>query len=266
MGILFDGVDDFINCGGGSGDPFDFGTGAFSLLLQLTIGNGEHRIMGTRNSDWSTYYGFYQGALAGDSLRFYTTGGNLTSGIDISDGNPHHLVATRDSSGNTAIYVDGVQKSTGNDSSANVSGDEPFSIGKWGTYTENYIEGLVNEGAAWNVDLSQAEVEQLRAQTGATLKLVREVIANQRRRSRLEELEAKLARIPDPLEEMQRQADKTAFILVYQANQMYDELNQKDSAIQTYNRVIELFPQSKWADVARQRLLEMQNNSVNNAI
>jgi len=109
----------------------------------------------------------------------------------------------------------------------------------------------------------QAEVEQLRAQTGATLKLVREVIANQRRRSRLEELEAKLARIPDPLEEMQRQADKTAFILVYQANQMYDELNQKDSAIQTYNRVIELFPQSKWADVARQRLSEIQNSPVN---
>ena len=112
----------------------------------------------------------------------------------------------------------------------------------------------------------QAEIEQLRAQTGATLKLVREVIANQRRRSRLEELEAKLARIPDPLEEMQRQADKTAFILVYEANRMYDELNQKDSAIQTYNMVIQLFPKSKWAGVARRRLLEMQNNSVNKAI
>ena len=112
----------------------------------------------------------------------------------------------------------------------------------------------------------KAEVEQLRAQTDATLKLVREVLANQRRQQRIAELEAKLASIPDPLEEMQRQADKTAFILVYQANRMYDELDQKDSAIQTYNRVIELFPQSKWAEVARQKLLKMQNNSVNNSI
>jgi hypothetical protein len=112
----------------------------------------------------------------------------------------------------------------------------------------------------------KVEVEQLRVQTDATLKLVREVIENQRRRSQLQALEAKLASIPDPLEEMQRQADKTAFILVYQANRMYDELDRKDSAIQTYNRVIELFPQSKWAEVARQRLLEMRNNSVNNAI
>ena len=92
---------------------------------------------------------------------------------------------------------------------------------------------------------------------------MREVVERQRRRSRLEELEAKLARIPDPLEQMQRQADKTAFTLVYQANRMYGELNQKDSAIRTYKRVIELFPQSKWADVARRRLLEIQNSSAN---
>lgn len=109
----------------------------------------------------------------------------------------------------------------------------------------------------------QAEVELLRAQTDSTLKLVREVIERQRRRSQLQALEAKLASISDPLEEMQRQADKTAFILVFQANRMYDELDQKDSAIQTYNRLIELFPKSKWADVARRRLAEIQNNSVN---
>ena len=106
----------------------------------------------------------------------------------------------------------------------------------------------------------QAEIEQLQAQTDATLKLVREVLERQRRQRRIAELEAKLASIPDPLEEMQRQADKTAFTLVYQANRMYDELNQKDSAIQTYNRVIELFPKSKWADVARRRLAEIQNS------
>lgn len=109
----------------------------------------------------------------------------------------------------------------------------------------------------------QTEIKQLQAQTDATLKLIREVLENQRRQHRIRELEAKLASIPDPLEEMQKQVDKTAFTLVYEANRMYGELNQKDSAVQTYNRVIELFPQSKWADVARRRLSEIQNNSIN---
>ena len=109
----------------------------------------------------------------------------------------------------------------------------------------------------------QAEIKQLQAQTDATLKLVREVLENQRRQHRISQLKAKLASITDPLEEIQRQADKTAFTLVYEANRMYGELNQKDSAIQTYNRVIELFPQSKWADVARRRLSEIHNSPVN---
>jgi tetratricopeptide (TPR) repeat protein len=109
----------------------------------------------------------------------------------------------------------------------------------------------------------QAEIKQLQAQTDATLKLVREVLENQRRQHRIAKLEAKLASIPNPLEETQRQADKTAFTLVYEANRMYGELNQRDSAIQTYKRVIELFPRSKWADVARRRLSEIHNSPVN---
>ena len=66
-------------------------------------------------------------------------------------------------------------------------------------------------------------------------------------------------------QEIRKQVDKTAFILVYQANRMYSELDQKDSAIQEYNRVIELFPQSRWAEVARQRISEIQNEQTNNS-
>jgi tetratricopeptide (TPR) repeat protein len=109
----------------------------------------------------------------------------------------------------------------------------------------------------------EAQIKQLKAQTNATLNLVREVLENDRRERRLGELRAQLARIPDPLEETQKQVDKTAFILVYQANRKYRELGQKESAIQAYNRVIELFPQSRWAEVARQRLSEIQNEQTN---
>jgi tetratricopeptide (TPR) repeat protein len=111
----------------------------------------------------------------------------------------------------------------------------------------------------------EAEIKQLKVQTDATLKLVREVLENDRRERRLGELRTQLANIPDPLEETQKQVDKTAFILVYQANRMYSELDQKDSAIQAYNRVIELFPQSPWAEVARKRLSEIKNEQTNNS-
>jgi len=106
----------------------------------------------------------------------------------------------------------------------------------------------------------QAQIQQLQAGTNATLKLVQEVLENERRQRKLDELYAELASIPDPLEEIQKEVDKTAFILVYQADRMYSELNLKDSAIQTYKRVIELFPKNQWAEVARQRLSEIQKN------
>jgi len=106
----------------------------------------------------------------------------------------------------------------------------------------------------------QAQIQQLQARTDATLKLIQEVLERERRQRRLDELQAELASIPDPIEEIQKQVDNTAFILVYQADRMYRELNLKDSAIQTYKRVIELFPENQWAEVARQRLSEIQNS------
>ncbi len=105
----------------------------------------------------------------------------------------------------------------------------------------------------------EAQVKQLAARTDAALSLIQQVLEEERRQQRLDELETELASIPDPLEEMQKQVDKTAFILVYQADRLYKELNQTDSAIENYNRVIELFPENRWAKVARQRLEEIEN-------
>ena len=107
------------------------------------------------------------------------------------------------------------------------------------------------------------QIKQLQVRTDAALNLIQEVLEDERRQRRLDELEAQLASIPDPLEELQKQVDKTAFILVYQADRMYRELNQTDSAVEAYNRVIELFPQNRSAEVARQRLAEIENRKLN---
>jgi TolA-binding protein len=109
----------------------------------------------------------------------------------------------------------------------------------------------------------EEQVRQLQAQTEATLKLVQNVLAQEREQRRLDALEAELASIRDPMEEIKRQADKAAFTLVYQADRFYRELNQTDSAVESYEQVIRLFPESRWADEARKRLAEIRTLRTN---
>jgi tetratricopeptide (TPR) repeat protein len=130
-------------------------------------------------------------------------------------------------------------------------------VGLWHTTTRTSERNTGQEEVA----ALEAQVKQLQARTDAALNLIQQVLEEERRQQRLDELEAQLASIPDPLEEMQKQVDKTAFILVYQADRLYRELNQTDSAIENYNRVIELFPENRWAKVARQRLDEIENRN-----
>lgn len=104
------------------------------------------------------------------------------------------------------------------------------------------------------------QVKALQARTDAALKFVHEVLEDERRQRRLDELQAELASIGDPLEEIREQVDKTAFMLVYQADRMYRELGLKKSAVRAYDRVIELFPESPSAKVARQRLSEIKKH------
>jgi tetratricopeptide (TPR) repeat protein len=109
----------------------------------------------------------------------------------------------------------------------------------------------------------EEQVKQLQARTDATLKLVQEVLDQDRQQRRLAALEAELASIPDPVREIDRQVDQAAFILVYQADKLYKELNQTESAVAAYQEVIQLFPTNRWAAVARQRLSQIQQRQIN---
>ncbi len=109
----------------------------------------------------------------------------------------------------------------------------------------------------------EEQVKQLQARTDATLKLVQEVLEKDRQDRRLAALETELARIPDPVKEIDRQVDKTAFILFYQADKLYKELNQTESAVAAYKEVIQLFPTNQWANVARERLSQIEQRRLN---
>jgi Tfp pilus assembly protein PilN len=112
------------------------------------------------------------------------------------------------------------------------------------------------------IALLENRIKQLQARTDAALSLIQEVLEDEQKQHRLDELKAQLASIPNPLEEVRNQVDRTAFILVYEADRLYNELNQTDSAIENYNRVIRLFPANRWAKVARQRLSEIENRKI----
>ena len=139
---------------------------------------------------------------------------------------------------------------------ASVAAAVLVALGLWGYVSEPFESAPEQQRIA----SLENQVEALQARTDAALRLVRELLEDERRQRRLDELQAELASIGDPLEEIRKQVDKTAFMLVYQADRMYRELGQEQSAVQTYKRVIELFAESPSAEVARQRLSEIEKH------
>lgn len=64
--------------------------------------------------------------------------------------------------------------------------------------------------------------------------------------------------VTNPEPDYQFQRDRAALILVYEANRHVQE-NRPAAALASYRRAIELFPQTHWAGVARQRVKQMQS-------
>jgi hypothetical protein len=62
---------------------------------------------------------------------------------------------------------------------------------------------------------------------------------------------------PDPIAQVHFQRDRAAMTLVYEADRFVAQPHQTDLAIAQYRKVIQLFPDSSWADVARQRLRDI---------
>lgn len=104
----------------------------------------------------------------------------------------------------------------------------------------------------------EKELQYLQARTDSVINLVHEVLEKEREQRRLDEIHARVASISDPLEKFRREVDRTAFILIYEADRMYDDREQRNSAIQAYQRVIKLFPETQWAEKARQKLSQIR--------
>ena len=63
----------------------------------------------------------------------------------------------------------------------------------------------------------------------------------------------------DPVADARREVEKAAYTLVSQADRMCRDMNLCAAAEVNYRRVLELFPETPWATVARQRLDEIKS-------
>ncbi|MGQ9648602.1 MAG: hypothetical protein ACUVXJ_00645 [Phycisphaerae bacterium] len=102
----------------------------------------------------------------------------------------------------------------------------------------------------------QAEIDRLKEEIARHARVVEEA----RRRAEIEQRLAALKQQAaiDPLQEVSDQVDRAALIMVYQADRMCRELNLREAAMASYERTIELFPKTHWAQVAKDRLAELK--------
>ena len=127
-------------------------------------------------------------------------------------------------------------------------------VGWWG------LQSPSKEPAGTSPTSPQTTAEQWAAletgtrQLGRLLDLVEEE-RNLRQKER--QVDAQVAEITAPLREALAQADMMAADMVADAQRLMQQRRRRE-AIKRYQRVIELFPQSPWAQVADQQLNEIQ--------
>lgn len=103
------------------------------------------------------------------------------------------------------------------------------------------------------------EIAQLRAEADVGMQVVQELLALQKQQTKLAELDQQLAAIPDPVEEVRRQVEQAAYTMVFHADLKYNQMDLKESAVEDFQRVIQLYPQTRWAAVAHKKLDEIHN-------
>jgi len=103
----------------------------------------------------------------------------------------------------------------------------------------------------------RAEIARLRAEGDLRMEIISRTLAIQQRELRLAQLEREAAQ-PDPLRLAQAQVEEAASILVHHADRLHRTFDLQASAIDSYRRTIDLFPQTRSAQTARARLVELQ--------
>lgn len=102
----------------------------------------------------------------------------------------------------------------------------------------------------------RAEIARLEARADARIAEARHLLVIAAAHRRRDECLRQLARL-DTAERIARQAEETAFIIVYDADLLREQPGRIQSAVAGYREAVRLFPQTKWAEVARKKLAQI---------
>jgi len=158
--MSFDGTDDYVNCGNDASLQMTADV-TISAWIKTSTTSTQQQIV-TRGLDW-VMNGFALFVRTNNQVAIMLSNSGYpyaTSSTSVTDGNWHHIVGVRDSSGGAGslkIYVDGLEdgdEDGGTDAMAN--GEEVW-IGS-GTNGGSPFEGLINDVSIFNSALSAGEV------------------------------------------------------------------------------------------------------------
>lgn len=96
------------------------------------------------------------------------------------------------------------------------------------------------------------EMADVSAEADARMRMLERVVAAGRRTD-----SNRGARAADPLIAVRREQDRAAFLLIYEGDRLARQSRELARAAEEYRRVVALFPDTRWASVARERLAEM---------
>ena len=169
----FDGVDDYVSAGDGSGLNFgssdQFTISAWVYNTRTFTADPDLRFVAAKrdagvNNGYGLFYGYYSPAAYGDIVEFAFFGGfeaNIKYQVPVNEW--VHLTAAYNGDKTASIYVNGVSypvtyPNLGDSAPATT----PFRIGVMGEYSPAYAhEGKIDEVAVFSRILSASEVHQL---------------------------------------------------------------------------------------------------------
>ncbi len=165
----FDGRSGYINMG--NPESLNFGTGPFSLEAWFNwTGEGRGKVVNNiiRKSNYGSGAGSGYWLRIGQDLEFsvgattQSEGQSITT-APISAGEWHHVVATKDGSGNIQLYVDGQSQGTILRQAKNTesTSGSPFALGAWIDQNSEFFHGSIDDVSVYNRALSATEARAL---------------------------------------------------------------------------------------------------------
>ncbi|MFC1769237.1 DUF2341 domain-containing protein [Nanoarchaeota archaeon] len=149
--VVFDGVDDFLNCTNDTSLNFTGNITIEAWINTKTIGKLRQRIVGKKNA--------FAFGISLDEVIFTGPHDNETVGANLQPNKWHHVAVTIDNI-NSSFYVDGVLNINQSYTDTLSTSNEPLTVGDAKQWSEEEFNGTIDEVRIYNRVLSPSEIQE----------------------------------------------------------------------------------------------------------